>query len=62
MDTNSLLAALQSDNNVKQYFINVFAHDQLPKHKIKQSSWLLVCNCCPASKPGIHWIAIFKDA
>ena len=61
MNTQDLVNALASDKIVNKYFINVYAFDQLPKRKLTQDSWLLICNCCPSFKPGIHWIALFKD-
>ena len=62
MNTQELVDALASDKIVNNYFLNVYAFDQLPKRKLVQESWLLVCNCYPTFKPGIHWIVLFKDA
>ena len=62
MNTQELVHALSSDKIVNDYFLNVYAFDQLPKRKITQTSWILICNCCPAFKPGMHWIVLFKDA
>ena len=62
MNTQELVDALASDKIVNNYFLNVYAFDRLPKRKLAQELWLLVCNCCPSFKPGIHWIVLFKDA
>ena len=40
-------------------FLNVYAVNELPKKKIQQSEWCLVCNCCPSQRVGEHWIAIY---
>ena len=61
MNTQELVDALASNKIVNNYFLNVYAFDQLPKRKLTQESWLLVSNCCPSFKPGIHWIILFKD-
>ena len=62
MNTQELVDALTSDDIVNSYFLNVYAIDQLPKRKLSQGSWILVSNCCPSFKPGIHWIVLCRDA
>ena len=57
---NEISSILNRDASTKKFFLNVFAHDQLPSQKIECDTWLLVCNCCPIEMPGLHWIAIFK--
>ena len=61
MNTYQLEEILQRNISTETSFLGVFAIDQLPTtldlHDLNQ--WVLVCNCCPASQIGQHWIAIF---
>ena len=62
MNTQQIEQKLMSDQATSEYFIGVFAADQLPTVKINQDVWLLICNCCPINMPGEHWIALFGNA
>ena len=53
---------LKRNKTTSEYFLGVFAADQLPTRKIEQEVWPLVCNCCPINLPGEHWIALFGNA
>ena len=67
MDTRELETILKKNVSTQKTFLGVFALDQLPtptelrKVAERRDRWFLVCNCCPASKPGRHWIAIFYE-
>ena len=58
---SEIISILEGDAKTQKYFLNVFANDQLPLTKIERDKWHLICNCCPADKPGLHWIAVFKQ-
>ncbi len=60
MDTKQLMTLLNSSEVTQPYFLNVYALDQLPKHRITESKWLLIANSCPSNRAGLHWLAIFK--
>ena len=61
MNTLEIKRYLEKNEDTRNIFLNVYAVDQLPKRKIEQERWLLVCNCCPANKRGEHWIAMFYE-
>ena len=67
MDTQELETILRRSASTQKTFLAVFALDQLPtsielrKAAERYDRWLLVCNCCPASQPGRHWIAVFYE-
>ena len=61
MNTQQIDQLLRKDPLTKLYFIGVYAADQLASLKITKEKWLLVCNCCPSSLPGQHWIAFFGN-
>ena len=60
MNSNQLRKKLKSNRITRRFFLDVYAVDQLPYKKLRKSTWLLICNCCPAHLPGQHWIALFK--
>lgn len=60
MNGTEIFSTLHKNSITKKYFVNVFAHDQLPS-KIQKRKWFLVSNCCPANMPGLHWFAMFKE-
>ena len=62
MNTQQIEQMLKRNKTTSEYFLGVFAADQLPTRKIEKKVWLLVCNCCPISLPGEHWIALFGNA
>ena len=62
MNTQQIEHMLKRNKTTSEYFLGVFAADQLPTRKIEQEVWLLVCNCCPINLPGEHWIALFGNA
>ena len=62
MNTEELDRMLCVSDATKGYYLGVYAVDQLPKEKISQDVWLLVCNCCPIDLPGEHWVAMFGNA
>ena len=53
--------ALNGDLITTKQFINVFAHDQLPKRKIRKKKWVLVCNASRSGSRGTHWFVLFKE-
>ena len=59
MNTEKIREKLKGSELTSNYFLDVYAADQLPKRKIERDVWLLVCNCCPINLPGQHWIAMF---
>ena len=59
MNTNELRTALFENDVTSNYFLDVYAADQLPLTKIAIPQWLLIYNCCPIALPGMHWVAIF---
>ena len=63
MDTRELETILKRNVSSRDIFLGVFALDHLPTvAKLRgYKKWLLVCNCCPSTRPGRHWIAIFYD-
>ena len=62
MNTHEIEEMMKRNDTTRKYFIGVFAVDQLPKFRIEQEVWLLVCNCCPMNMPGEHWIALYCNA
>ena len=67
MDTQELETVLRKNVSTQKTFLGVFALDQLPtsielrKAAERYERWFIVCNCCPASQPGRHWIAVFYE-
>jgi len=61
MNTLEIRARLKNFQVTRPIFLDVYAMDQLPKGKIEQERWLLVCNCCPVERAGEHWIAMFYE-
>ena len=61
MNTLEIKRYLERSETTRDVFLNVYALDQLPKEKLPQERWLLVCNCCPANMTGEHWIAMFYE-
>ena len=63
MNTFELETILKRNITPQEIFLGVFALDCLPtrsdlRHK---NQWFLVCNCCPSTQSGHHWIAVFYD-
>ena len=58
MNTEEIKKYLESHDDTRDIFLNVYAVDQLPKKKISRTRWLLVTNCCPANRRGEHWVAM----
>ena len=63
MDTRELEAVLLRNEATQDTFLGVFALDHLPTMTELRNyrRWFLVCNCCPSTRPGRHWIAVFYD-
>ena len=61
MNTHQLEEILKRNIPAETSFLGVFAIDHLPTSLdlCDLNQWVLVCNCCPASQIGQHWIAIF---
>ena len=73
MDTSELESILERNEAVRHTFLGVYALDRLPS-KLElddiqreqeanglPNRWFLICNCCPSTKIGRHWIAMFSD-
>ena len=61
MDTRELDTILRANVDTCETFLGVYALDQLPSpSEVRQRSFL-VCNCCPSTQSGQHWIAVFYD-
>ena len=54
---------LQRNISPQEIFLGVFALDGLPtRTELRQKNrWFLVCNCCPSTKRGHHWVAVFYN-
>ena len=67
MDTQELERILKNNVSTQKTFLGVFAIDQLPTsaelRRVTEQNhrWFLVCNCCPSSQIGQHWIAVFFE-
>ena len=61
MYASEISSILKRNLQTEKYFLNVFGLDELPQVNIDKFRWLLVCNCCPANMPGMHWLALYKD-
>ena len=63
MDSHDLRTILRRNRVMQGIFLDVFALDHLPTAiELKGANrWFLVCNCCPSTERGRHWIAIFYD-
>ena len=61
MNTEEIKNYLETYEDTRDIFLNVYAVDQLPKEKISRTRWLLVTNCCPANRRGEHWVAMYCE-
>ena len=63
MNTFELEHILQRNISPREIFLGVFALDSLPTRTElrQQNRWFLVCNCCPSTKRGHHWVAVFYN-
>ena len=63
MNTFELEHILQRNISPREIFLGVFALDGLPtRTELRQRNrWFLVCNCCPSTKRGHHWVAVFYN-
>ena len=62
-DTIQLRRACLADEDISRYFTGVFGADELDLNglvKDTQSSWTIILNTDPISKPGQHWVAVVK--
>ena len=61
MNTFELHNILQRNISSREIFLGVFALDGLPtRAELHQKNrWFLVCNCCPSTERGHHWVAVF---
>ena len=63
MDSHDLRTILRRNRVTQGIFLDVFALDHLPTAiELKGANrWFLVCNCCPSTKRGHHWVAVFYN-
>ena len=63
MNTFELYNILQRNISPQEIFLGVFALDGLPTRSElhQRNRWFLVCNCCPSTKRGHHWVAVFYN-
>ena len=61
MNTMESRKHLIADQYTASVFLGIYAIDQLPREEIVTDKWLLVCNCCPVSRRGEHWFAMFYE-
>ena len=63
MDTRELDTILRVNVDTRETFLGVYALDHLPSpSEVRQRDRsFLVCNCCPSTQSGRHWIAVFYD-
>ena len=61
MNTEDINAILSTNSVTRDIFLGVFALDELPKSQLMTDRWFLVCNCCPISLPGEHWVLLFYE-
>ena len=63
MNTFELEHILRRNISPQEIFLGVFALDGLPtRTELRQKNrWFLVCNCCPSTKRGHHWVAVFYN-
>ena len=63
MNTFELEHILQRNISPRELFLCVFALGGLSTHtELRQKNrWFLVCNCCPSTKRGHHWVAVFYN-
>ena len=63
MDTRELDTILRSYAAMRETFLGVYALDHLPSsiEVRRHDRSFLVCNCCPSTRSGRHWIAVFYD-
>ena len=59
METHEIIALLQNDANVGDYFRGVFSKDLAPKSVLAPCA--IIINTEPISNPKGHWIAIWID-
>ena len=59
MNTFQIHKVLKSDIKTREYFIGVFARDQLPV-KVKWPSCMVI-NTDKSNQPGSHWLAVNYD-
>ena len=63
MNTFELEHILRRNISPREIFLGVFALDSLTTRiELRQKNrWFLVCNCCPSTKRGHHWVAVFYN-
>ena len=61
MNTAEIIEILETNPVTRNTFAGVFAADQLPKERLQHDRWFIICNCCPISLPGKHWVVIFCE-
>jgi hypothetical protein len=61
MNTIEISNFLKSNANTKQFFIGVFAKNQIKDLIIRKSPFCLVINTDNSDQPGTHWVAIWGD-
>ena len=65
MDTRQLDAILRRNEETAETFVGVYALDELASVASEatrwRDRWFLVCNCCPSSQRGQHWVGIFYE-
>ena len=53
MDTFTMKGMLETNEATRAYFLSGYSADQLPRERIMQTPWLLMC--------GEHWIAMYSE-
>lgn len=65
METPELKKILKENAVTRETFTGVYALDKLPTASDSEfhqrDRWFLICNCCPSSRIGKHWIAMFYE-
>ena len=62
-DTIQLRRACLADKDISKYLRGVFGADELDLNglvKDTQTTWTIILNTDPISKPGQHWVAVVK--
>ena len=62
-DTIQLRRTCLADEDISRYFRGVFSADELDLNglvKDTQSTWAIILNTDPISKPGQNWVAVVK--
>ena len=65
MDTGEVESILKENATTRGTFTGVYALNELPTASDREfhqrDRWFLICNCCPSTRIGEHWIAMFYE-